>query len=377
MERADIAVVGGGPVGLFLACRLAQLGLEVVVLEKEAGIRRHSRSIGIHPPALECLEHLGVADDFLQQGVCVRRGFAFGSRGMLGKLEFSTCPPPYTFIVTLPQDQTEAILEAHLRQLCPTALRRETEFEGFKECGEGVTVNYRQQGQPRRLEARFLVGCDGKNSRVREAAGIAFQGGSYPDTYLMGDFADTTNLGTDAAIYLANEGLVESFPLPGGKRRWVVKTAGSVEATAEALSELLWQRLGQRPPLETNTMLSAFGVERYLASDFVKGHVILAGDAAHVVSPIGGQGMNLGWLGSWLLAGILAAIAKQKEASERLHVYQRQRSRAAKRAIRRAEFNMRMGRKTALAPLRNTGVWLLLRSPAKHVLARVFTMRGL
>lgn len=375
MERTDIAIVGGGPVGLFLACRLAQLGLEVMVLEREAGIRRHSRSIGIHPPALERLEHLGVVDEILQRGVCIRRGLAFGRRGCLGKLEFSNCPPPYTFIMTLPQDQTEAILAARLCQLHPTALHREAEFKAFQACAEGVTVSYRQWGRLRRLEARFLVGCDGRHSRVRDLAGIAFQGGSYPDTYLMGDFADSTALGPDAAIYLTSEGLVESFPLPNHSRRWVAKTGGPAEATAETLAALLWKRLGCHLPLETNTMLSAFGVERYLASSLVKGRVMLAGDAAHVVSPIGGQGMNLGWLDAWLLAGMLAAIIKG-QPPELLHAYQ-QRRRAAKRAIRRAEFNMRMGRKTALAPLRDVGLSLLLHSPAKRMLAHSFTMRGL
>ena len=160
-----------------------------------------------------------------------------------------------------------------------------------------------------------------------------FPGNAYPDTYLMGDFADSTELGADAGIYLTDVGLVESFPLPGGKRRWVAKTDTYLPApTPEMLARLVLERLEHRLPTHTNTMLSAFGVQSYLAKTFVSGRILLAGDAAHVLSPIGGQGMNLGWLDAAAAAAALDEILnKQAEPDEVLRSFDAQRRRAAKK----------------------------------------------
>ncbi len=366
-KDVDVIVVGGGAVGLFLGCRLAQLGLSCRVLERRAEPTPHSRAIGIHPPALELLAELGVAEAFLREGVRVTRGHAFAGTRRLGTLEFSACRPPYRFILTLPQPRTEAILAARLRELAPEALTLGAEVAGLKVGAEGVTVTL-VGGDT--LRAHYLVAADGKESRVRHLLGIPFGGGPYPDTYLMGDFTDTTTLGSDAGLYFTHAGLVESFPLPGGVRRWVAKTPGFVtEPTPELLGELVAERLGAPLPLATNTMLSAFGVQRFLAGRFVSGRAALIGDAAHVLSPIGGQGMNLGWLGAWRLADSLAA-------GTGLTGYAAHR-RTARRAIRRAEFNTVMGRASPVAPLRDAFAWSILHTPARRVFAAAFTMRGL
>ena len=369
--EVEVIVVGGGAVGLFLGCRLAQLGLNCRVLERRAAPSLHSRAIGIHPPALERLAELGVAEAFLQEGVRVARGHAFAGTRRLGTLEFASCPPPYPFILTLPQPRTEAILAARLAELAPDALTFGAEVAGH-EVGteadaEGVTVTLASGDT---LRAHYLVAADGKESRVRRSLGIPFRGGPYPDTYLMGDFADTTTLGSDAGLYFTHGGLVESFPLPGGVRRWVAKTPGFVtEPTPELLGEFVAERLGVRLPLETNTMISAFGVQRFLAQRFVSGRAALIGDAAHVLSPIGGQGMNLGWLGAWRLAeGLAAGRGLGGYAAHR---------RTARHAIHRAEFNTVMGRASPVAPLRDAFAWSILHTPLRHTFAQAFTMRGL
>lgn len=365
--KTDVLIVGGGAVGLFLACRLAQKGIEVQVLERRATPPTHSRAIGIHPPALERLAELGLAEAFLREGVCITRGHAFGRTKRLGTLEFSSCPPPYTFILTLPQPRTEALLAGRLETLAPGALRCSVEAVGIHSDDHEVEV---ELASGERLRADFLIGADGKESRVRQLLGISFHGGSYPDTYLMGDFADNTGLGSDAALYFTRAGLVESFPLPGGVRRWVLKTPEYVrEPTAEGLGQLVGERLGLELDPETNTMLSAFGVQRFLAERFVSGRVALIGDAAHVLSPIGGQGMNLGWLGAWTLAdGLTSGYGLSAYASHR---------QKAREALRRAEFNTVMGRATPLAPLRDALAWSILHTPLSRTFAHVFTMRGL
>ena len=382
----DAVIVGGGPVGLFLGCCLAQLGLDFVVLEKHAEPLQHSRSIGIHPPSLERFEQLGLVDELLARGIKVKKGLAFGFSKLkprpelLGELDFSLCPEPYTYVLTLPQYVTEKILADYLCTSRPGALWRRSEVKEVKNTDIGrehAEITCTVDGETRTLKARVVIGCDGKHSLVRNAAGIPFKGGRYPDSYLMGDFADLTDLGNDAALYLTQEGIIESFPLPNQVRRWVVKMPHALErATPPDLTNVVKERLGVEVPAETNTMLSSFGIERYLAKRFAEGRFALAGDAAHVVSPIGGQGMNLGWLDAWRLAEALLET-KRGTGLGALERYSRTRRRAAQAAIVRAEFNTVMGRGTPLAPLRDFGLRGVLHTPLKRVFAYMFTMRGL
>ncbi len=374
----EVLIVGAGPVGLFLACRLAQLGIDFLIVDKRLETVKHSRSIGIHPPSLERLAEMGLAEAFLAKGVKIAGGQAFANTRPLGRLSFEHCPEPFNFILTLPQFETEAILEDALLQLRPEALLRGLELTDLKQ-EESYRVRFKTQADTKEISASYLIACDGKDSKVRELVGIPFYGEAYPDAYLMGDFADSTELGSDAGIYLTDDGLVESFPLPGGIRRWVAKTDTYIQTPSlESLTSLIEARLDHKLLLETNTMLSGFGVQHFLASQFVKGRTLLAGDAAHVLSPIGGQGMNLGWLDAWDAARALEAILKKGKAPKSsLQAYALKRKKAARTAIARAAFNMQLGRKTPFAPLKYAFVRLMLNSPLERLFARIFTMRWL
>jgi 2-polyprenyl-6-methoxyphenol hydroxylase-like FAD-dependent oxidoreductase len=374
----EVLIVGAGPVGLFLACRLAQLNIDFLIVDKRLETVKHSRSIGIHPPSLERLAELGLAEAFVAKGVKIAGGQAFANTRPLGRLSFEHCPEPFNFILTLPQFETEAILEDALLQLRPKALLRGLELTYIKQ-EPSLQARFRTAEGTKAINANYLIACDGKDSKVRELAGIPVHGEAYPDAYLMGDFADTTELGSDAGIYLTDAGLVESFPLPEGVRRWVAKTDSYIQnPNLEVLASIIDTRLGHKLTLETNTMLSSFGVQHFLASQFVKGRILLAGDAAHVLSPIGGQGMNLGWLDAWEAANTLEAIVKKdKSPHASLQDYALKRKKVARTAIARAAFNMQLGRKTPFAPLKYAFVKLMLNSPLERLFARIFTMRWL
>ena len=379
----EIAIVGAGPVGSLLALRAIEEGLRPVVLERRAGARPGSRSIGVHPPGLEVLARLGLAERFLERGVRVRRGIAVGEDGEIGTIGFDGLPGPHRFVLTIAQEDTESILAQALAARAPGALRAGAEVIGITAGERTVVVRVREGDRERELEVAALVGCDGKHSAVRRALGVAFEGGAYEGRYAMGDFPDTTHFREDAAVFLTREGLVESFPLPGGLRRWVVRRASDAGGSDDApgldeLVETVRRRTGHVLPRDEARAHSGFRAEHFLAGKLAVGRVALAGDAAHVVSPIGGQGMNLGWLGASRLATMLArALREGRDPSRALALDASWRRRHARAAARRAELNMWIGRPTTSPDRREKVVRALLTPPCAGVLARMFTMRGL
>lgn len=382
-DTCQVAIVGGGPVGLLLGCMLRDRGVEAIVLERGRAPAEHSRAIGIHPPALELLARVGVAEAMIERGVVVRSGAAYGGPRRLGRLSFDSCPPPYRFVLSLPQQITEQLLERRLRELGPRAevMRRGVEVTELHHDGDGVEVLHRAAGAPARsLRAGYVVGCDGRQSVVRQQLQIPLDGGPYPDTFLMGDFDDNTPHGPEAVIHLHPAGLVECFPLPGGRRRWVAMTDRYHDhPTRRDLERIVADRVGHDLRPVSSHMISPFRVQHLLARQLVAGRALLAGDAAHVVTPIGGQGMNLGWLNAWRLGQALEAIVHRgADPAETLAGYERAARDTARRVIRRGALNMRLGRPGPLAPLRDGVIRTLLGLPAaSRWLANTFTMRGL
>lgn len=384
MKDAEVIIAGGGPVGLFLAGLLHQSGISCRISEKKTQIDLHSKSLGIHPVSLELFWNAGIVSPFLEEGLKIKQGHAFVDRQKAGTISFGECPRPFNFILSLPQYKTEQILEEWICELNPNMLIRGAEITGFSQTEKSVITKYTKNGTEHTLKSSFLIGCDGKNSSVRKLAGIEFHGSPYSDTYIMGDFDDNTTFGADAAVYLHRDGLVECFPLPDGKRRWVVKTATFHEEVQRNLIEKhLQSRIGHDLSETGNYMLSSFGVQHYLAETFHNGRIILAGDAAHVVSPIGGQGMNLGWLDAEDLANTLAKVLRDSNESseadrlQRLNEYSNRKNNIARQVARRAEMNMWLGRKQTRYRIRKLLIRLITKPPLKRLMANIFTMRGL
>ena len=374
-NTTDVLIVGGGPVGMYLACLLIQQNIGCVVLEKRIDPSTHSRSIGIHPPALRSLSLIGIADDVIAHSIRIRTGRVFSGPDLLGKLFLDGCPPPFPFVLSIPQYRTEAILESRLNQLSPGCLIRGADVVSTGQSEDTATLVASFASQTISYQAKFVVGCDGFRSGVREGSSVPFVGSAYDDAYLMGDFDDETPFGSDAAIFLSPRGVVESFPLPGGKRRWVAWSAA--EAAPEKLAEIVLSRTNCPIRSDSCTMISAFTPDHYQADTMAVGRVILAGDSAHVISPIGGQGMNLGWLDAMYVARVISKCLQEDELHPPLlREYSRARLKAAARARRRAEFNMWMGRPARVPALNTHIAKLITKRPFAGYFARRFTMQG-
>ncbi len=374
-----IIIAGGGPVGLFLGICLSQKGIECTILEKRAAPVTDSRSLGIHPVSLGLFKQLGIVDDFLEAGVQIKKGIAHDGKKKMGEVDFSQLKPPFNFVLACPQFETERILEKQFTKLNPNGLIREAEVVAVTQNEKNIMVRFNKNGIEESITSNFVIGCDGKNSFVRQETGIFFGGKRYPDTYIMGDFEENTSFGKDAVVFLPKQGMVECFPLPNGMRRWVVKTNQFIEhVTQEKLSGLVLKRLGYDLSSINHSMLSSFGVQHFMAEYFVKNKIILVGDAAHVVSPIGGQGMNLGWLGAWKLAEILkVCLENPSREKELLHAYESKHKKVVKKAAKRAEWNMKMGRKHKIPFAKKALIHVLLHTPLSSIAARKFTMHGL
>lgn len=377
----DVVIVGGGPVGLYLAASLLQEGVTVRILEQRTERNVHTRAIGIHPPALEALDRVHLADAMVREGVPIQTGLALSGGRTVGTMSFASVSENFPFVLALPQYRTEQLLEERVHALDSRAIVRGARATGVYDDGDTAAVVVEPSGTAAggdSFEASFVVAADGARSRLRDALATPVRTKAYPDHYLMGDFADSGAHGRMAVLFLEREGIVESFPLPGGLRRWVVRL-GQPAGTADAgrLARLVQRRTGILPDVRTNTMLSAFSVRSTLARFTVAGRVVLVGDAAHEISPIGGQGMNLGWLDAQALAPVIRDAVAGKPMGGRLKEFDAARRRAAATASRQAEVNMLLGRPlpAPLLKLRNLAIGGAASIPALNQwTARRFTM---
>ncbi|MEQ8577394.1 MAG: FAD-dependent monooxygenase [Balneola sp.] len=378
-NKSEITIVGGGPVGLFLGICLTKQGIDCTILEKRAEPVQDSRSLGIHPVSLELFEKTGLVNEFLEKGISIKKGLAHNGNKVLGSINFDQLEGPFNFILACPQFYTERILLNKFLELNPEGLITRANVTGLHQTNEQASCWYQKEGKEYCIISKYIIGCDGKNSLVRKESGILYGSEQYTDTYIMGDFDDNTSFENQAVVFLPKQGLIESFPLPDNMRRWVVKTDSYINSpTTNILADFVKQRVGIDLKLLKNTMISSFGVQSFSAENYFKDRVILCGDAAHVVSPIGGQGMNLGWIGASILAKALFKIKMNSEKdTEILSEYQKQQKKIVKKASRRAEWNMRMGRKQSFPFLSKILVQLILRTPLKKIALKVFTMKGL
>jgi 2-polyprenyl-6-methoxyphenol hydroxylase-like FAD-dependent oxidoreductase len=320
-HRTEVVIVGAGPTGLALAVTLAAAGVDHVILDRQAEGANTSRAAVVHARTLEVLDELGAAADLISHGIQVSR-FAVrdGSRRLL-TLPFDDLPTPYPFALMVPQPVTEAVLLARLRAL-GGGVHRPYEIGSVVQDGDGVKVATTTGDT---VYATYVVGADGMHSTVRDAAGIGFTGSPYAESFVLADvLMDWTPGRSEVSLTFGAAGLAVVAPLPGGHYRVVVTVDDAPPDPDLALVQrLLDERTPGQARVSELVWSSRFRVHHRVADHYRAGRLFLAGDAAHVHSPAGGQGMNTGIQDAYALGRALATGELDGYEARRRHVAQR------------------------------------------------------
>ncbi len=328
MREHAVVIAGGGPTGLMLAGELALAGVDVVILERRAGQDLEgSRARGMHSRTIEVLDQRGIADRFIAEGQPMQISrFA----GVL--LDISRFPTRHHYGLALMQSQFERILAGWVVELGVPFLR-EREITGFRQDADGVDAKLADGGS---LHARYLAGCDGGRSVIRKAAGIEFPGWDPSVSSLIAEAEMTEE--PQYGIRYDENGTQAIGPLDDGKRVGVVVTeryAGQApDPTLSDLRRALVNVWGTDFGVRSPTWISRFTDMTRQAASYREGRVLLAGDAAHVHYPVGGQGLNLGVQDAVNLGWKLAQVVKGVSPESLLDTYQAERHPVAADALR-------------------------------------------
>ena len=357
-DGPDVLIVGAGPTGLALAAQLDRFGASFRVVDRSLDRAHESRALGVQARTLELLDAVGVADRLVARGrTSTRLALHLEARTVaevrLG--DIGAADTRFPFILFVSQAETERLLAERL-SASGVAIERGVELVAFEAGEAGVEcVLLDRDGREERVRARFLVGCDGAHSAVRRGAGFSFEGGSYPQRFLLGDVEADGSLEPDAINSFGGAGGAAMFFPLGHPATWrVIAMEGREreEATpatpampapaAGAPDELSLVELqaavdpptGRSVRLRDPVWLTRFRLHHRQTSRYRMGRVFLAGDAAHIHSPVGAQGMNTGIQDAWNLGWKLALVARGAAREALLDSYDAERWPVGHRLLR-------------------------------------------
>ncbi|UZE10061.1 FAD-dependent oxidoreductase [Pseudomonas sp. B21-053] len=341
MNRSDVLIIGAGPTGLVLALWLSKLGIQVRIIDKTSAPGTTSRALAVQARTLELYRQLDLADAIVQNGHRVAAANFWVKGEAVARLPLTRIGEgltPYAFLEIFPQDEHEALLIERLETF-GVRVERDTTLENFTETGDGITAQLRlPDGQEETCQACYIAGCDGARSIVRKTLDSGFPGGTYQQIFYVADvqasgpaFNGELHVDLDEADFLA------VFPLASEGHARLIGTVR--DERAEHAETLAFEDVSSRAiehlkvKIEQVNWFSTYRVHHRVAEFFRRDRAFLLGDAAHVHSPAGGQGMNTGIGDAINLAWKLAAVLSGAATAKLLDTYETERIAFARRLV--------------------------------------------
>ena len=323
MDQPKLLIVGAGPTGLVLALWLTRMGVPVRIIDKAPGPGTTSRATIIHARNLEFYHQLDVDQTAISGGLelkTINLWIRGKNAAHLSITDFGKGMSPYPYVLIFPQDKQERMLTEELNR-SGVSIEWNTELISFDQDDQGVTAQIKKNNQEESFRSIYLAGCDGAGSTVRKQLDTGFEGGTYAHTFYVADIK-ASGPAADGEMHAALDtaDFLIVFPMKGDTN---VRLVGSVGAEHEHNKDLKWEDVSKsilarlKMDVENINWFSTYRVHHRVASRFRQGHIFLLGDAAHLHSPVGGQGMNTGIGDAVNLAWKLAAVL-QERAHERL-----------------------------------------------------------
>jgi 2-polyprenyl-6-methoxyphenol hydroxylase-like FAD-dependent oxidoreductase len=335
----DVLIVGAGPTGLMLANQLVRRGISVLIIDRHAGPSLETRALGVQARTLEIYSQLGIVDRALELG---KRGtggniWADGQhRARIALNDAGDKVTPYPYLLVLGQDDNERIMGDHLREL-GGSVQWQTELVSFKQTTESVAAVLKYaDGSQREIVAAWVAGCDGARSIVRESCGITFAGAPYEHVFFVADTEMTGKMVPDELnVYLFQDGFHLLFPMRG-KDHW--RIAGILPPALRNKPDLKFEEVipslqneaGDKLSIKSCSWFSTYRIHHRAAVRFRDRRCFLLGDAAHIHSPVGAQGMNTGLQDAYNLAWKLALVIEKRAKPALLDSYEQERIPVAK-----------------------------------------------
>jgi 2-polyprenyl-6-methoxyphenol hydroxylase-like FAD-dependent oxidoreductase len=365
-----VLVVGAGPVGLTMAAELARYRVPVRIVDMAPVRSDKSKALAVWPRTLELLERAGCAGAFAATGLKTGAANILAGSQRIVRITFEAVASPFPYLLIIPQSETERLLAAQLEAL-GGRIERGVRLTGFADSGGSVSCAVRHaNGTAETIDASWLIGCDGAHSTVRGTLAMPFDGDTLASNFVLADVhaAGFPMPGTELAIFWHQDGLVACFPIATDRYRIIadVGTGPRLDPTFEEIQAIVARRIPGDVRLSDPVWLSGFGVNERKVRDYRAGRVFVAGDAAHIHSPAGGQGMNTGMQDAFNLAWKLALVEHGLACPELLDSYSVERSAVAKQVLSDS------GRLTRVAMVKNPAAQDL----RDYVAHRIFGFSG-
>jgi 2-polyprenyl-6-methoxyphenol hydroxylase-like FAD-dependent oxidoreductase len=374
-ERGSVLIVGAGPVGLTMAANLHAHGVPCRVVDKSPTPTRTSKALILWGRTLELLDDLGIVGPFLEAGRFLGASTLNGEGRVLARIPLDVEGTEYPRPLMLAQSETERLLAEHLGRVA-VAVERPVELTAFEDRGDHVAATLRHaDGRTEAARCDWLLGCDGAHSTVRHGLGMEFTGEAEPNDWVLADCRVDGIPQDELSFYWHADGTLAFFPFAEGRCRIIADMGTARQAgrppdpSLAEVQALVDHRGPSGVRLSDPVWLAGFRIHERKVSDYRRGRVFLAGDAAHIHSPAGGQGMNTGMQDTYNLAWKLALVRRGRgKASPLLDSYTRERGGVGELVLRQA------GRMTRAATLRHP-IGQFLRNNAVRMLGHLPAFR--